>query len=300
MTAPRTWGFAALIVIGVVAQTVALVTLTVHTVCVVGPVVGWSGPIASPEIVAMAPPGAFVTFSWWANTTYAGGVSGLGGTSSVPLNSTESDFEVVNWTLNKLDTSVVYGIGPVETCQGDALVPTENISGAGISGCAGCPVVPAATAGVGSRLLIPSQFYYGDLPSAVINATYGPAPLGKFEWNMTGSEGSMTSSPALAQAGIGLEFLTSGPVVGLGVTITAHSVHFGVPVRLVSGGTRIVPASFPENWPWGPKGATTFWVTDTYIFPATSAQGTWQVYLPGANSPLSPGGLLFEQVSTSG
>lgn len=261
-----------------------------HIVCSQGPVLGWSGTLASPIAIAPAPPGGYVNSSYSLttvyNSTYEAGESGW---SDLPQNSSSADSEDLNWTLFSERSTTALGWGSEAQCNGDVLVP-----GTGLGGCGGCVVAPPAPAGIGQRLVVPSQLY-NDSSSALINASYSPTPIATITWSGNQSGVQWTNPAALSDRATIGPFYEYGHLFGLGISVRQSSIGFGVPIHLLAGGNEIVTASFPQDWPAGPPGGTTLTIEMTYVLPESSAQGTWAVYLPGGEGSFSPGGLLFEQ-----
>ncbi len=289
------WGVA----VGLLIPALVLGVGATHLVCTVGPVIGSSGWIASPDAFALAPPGGFVNFSFYELTVFnSSSSSAWGSYSELPLNTSVMDFNAVNWTLHDENSSVAFGWGSNAPCRGVSLAPGFGGAVPGLSGCSG-PITQPAPAGVGQRLDVPLQFTACGLPSAVVNATYGSTPLATFSWVANATSVGWDDPPALQAIGASPgPFNEHGQLFGLAITLKATTIDFGVPIHLLNGSQEIIPASFPQDYPWGPPGGTNLTISWTYVLPMTTGQGTWSVYLPGDSGPFSPGGLLFEQTSS--
>jgi hypothetical protein len=264
-----------------------------HQGCTVGPIIGWSGDLASPWYLALAPPGGFVNYSFWVQWTWSNHSYGFGGYTDVPVNATDSDFDVYNWTLQSERPTQVWGLGPSTPCPKYVL----GLVSAGWS-CA-CIVAPPTPGGVGQRLVVPSPFYSGSTPSAVINASYDAGPIGSvtfqpmdggIEWSNPGNLSGLpvTDGP----------FYEGGELVGLGFTIRMTTPHFGVPIRFVNGTVEDFTGTLPMNlWPTDPPQSMTYQCEMTYILPLTPTPQAWNIYAAGEGSPYSVGGLLFVQTA---
>ena len=287
------------VIAGVVVPALVLGIGATHTACSLGPVIGSSGLLASPDDIALAPPGGFVNSSVYVLTVYNSSFrTAMGAYSLLPQNSSSSTFELLNWTLHSELSSSAFGWGSNSPCPAASWPPASGTAGGWTSSCSTCPIAAPAHAGVGQRLVVPPQFNAGGVPSAVINESYGPMPFASFAWGLTqgGIGWSSLPQPAAAKISVG-PFYEHGQLFGLGVTLTSTGIQFGIPIHLLSGTEVVVPASFPADWPFGPPDGTNLTITMTYVFPATTGQGTWAVYLPGPGSPFSSGGLLFEQTA---
>ena len=281
MKRPARVGLAVGVAIGLVLTAGMLGTGATHLVCSQGPVIGWSGWLATPYTIPLAPPGGLVNSSFWIDI----GGAPVYGESTVPQNFSSADTDTLNWSLHSENTATAPGWGSSTPCPGSDLV-----MGPSAGGCGGCQVAPPATPGVGQRLEVPSRFA---VDSALINASYGTTPIASFSWTQAG-EGTQWSNLGTGAfpAGVG-SFYEYGHLIGLYLQIQVSSIHFGVPIRLTSGTMEIFPASFPESVP-----GTGYAANMTYVFPSVTDQGTWDVYAAGAGSPYSVGGLVFEQTAT--
>ncbi len=131
-----------------------------------------------------------------------------------------------------------------------------------------------------------------------MNASYGSEPNASFTWHETG--GGVTLSNLTGFAGLPVaisSFYEFGHLYGLNITFKQSGIKFGIPIHLTSGAMEDVTGSFPHDFPWAPPGDDYLSISMNYIFPADTAQGSWNVYLAGAGSPYSVGGLLFEQTA---
>ena len=271
-----------------------------HTVCSLGPAIGFSGPIASPTLLAIAPPGGLVNASSYVRTSNGTATTAYGSYTTTLVNSSVMDFEVVNWSLHSENSTSAFGWGSNSACPGLVLVPVGS-RGVMSFGSAPGPVPAPEPGGVGVRTQVPPQFVANGVPSAIMNETYGASPIGSVDWaaNAEGMEWE-GPSPALAALGTGIgPYYVNHTLFGCGVTISFTEIRFGVPIQLLNGTRETVPASFPGDWPIGPAGATNMTIAMTYVFPVPSGGGSWNVYLAGEGGPLSPGGLLFEQTATT-
>ena len=278
------------IALGVAFPALALGVGATHVICTKGPVIGWSGALATPDMVSIAPPGGSV------NSSYS--VPGGSGYSAIPQNSSSAFFDVYNWTLNSTISSVALGWGSNAPCPGDSLGTGPVGGNVPWSGCGGCAVAAPAPSGVGQRLIIPQQVFYGSLPSALMNATYGMTPNASVTWNESGGGVTWTNSTGLSGLPVTFApFYEYGALYGFAITLKQSGIHFGIPIHLITGGVENIAASFPQDLQRSSPGGVYLSITMTYVFPATTAQGTWAIYRAGAGSPFSVGGLLFEQTA---
>lgn len=259
--------------------------------CGPGTILGWSGPVATPIIVAIPPPGGLV--NWSASLTAPPGSPYTPGSDSSagPVNDTVAAYMIYNWTLGSIKASRTTGFLRSADCPLYDLRATANLGG----GCTGCVIAPAVSQGVGQRSVIPASFNTGQTTSVLLNASYPSIPLASFTWSYTLSGGVVIQTGDNLSAlfsTVGL-FRENGSVVGLGLRVVLDSVGFGVPVMLVGGGSSVYPSGVPEGFP----GATLV-VSLTYILPLSSEQGTWQVFAAGGSSGQPLGGYLFEQTAT--
>lgn len=297
----RAWtsALAAGAVVGFLLPAIALGVGTSHLVCVVGGITGWSGVIATPTDIALAPPGGAVNYSSSLNTVWSStDASGLTGASEAPLNWSTVDMYQQNWTFRSESTQRVLGWGASPQCPG---VLTANGGPTGEYGaCFACLIANATPSGVGNRLLIPQPVVVEGTPLASVNLSYAPSPAGSLSWTAT-STGvvSLSESAGLRELPVSVEpFYELGQFIGLGITLLQQQqLSFGVPIHFLNGSTVVVPASLPTDWPVGPAGATSFSLTLTYVLPASTDQGSWAVYLAGSGGAISAAGLLFEQTS---
>lgn len=294
------------IAVGVALSVLALgasVAHPTHVVCVEGPVLGWSGPLASPETIGVAPPGGYVDY--YVDVFNPGQTNYTGSFEEAPSpsNVTNADLQVFNWTLRSQATSTVSGSGPAVFCAKVVLVPTQNIPASDPSNRTMWPVLPSVAAGVGHRTVVPSQFNVGTIPSVSIDESYPLTPIGNFTWDIAknDTEWSITPDPALIHMrDLRLEpwnWPPTGGFFGTEIALSIANFSFGVPIHLLNGTEETVPASFPANWIWNTTGHTVFAGELDYMIPMTTGEGTWEVYLAGGGDSLSPGGLLFEQLT---
>lgn len=283
--------------LGIALPATALGVGATHTVCVEGAVMGWSGLIATPTVVGLAPPGGLVNVSYSEHVTVSSTYSWTDSAASAePVNDSSVDVGVSNWTLVSILAEQIPGWGPVVHC------PTfswgrGSLNGLVSGGCDGCQIAPPVPGGIGNRLEVPTQFYYDSVPSTILNASYTSSPAATFTWNGSARDVTWSSTGPL-------ENLTSyvGPfyegkvLVGLGVQVHYSSIHFGVPIQLTDGSREVIPASFPADIP-GPWENATIAIDYSYVFPLSTSQGSWQVYVPGLGSPYATGGLLFVQTA---
>ena len=273
----------------------------VHRVCVEGPEIGWSGPLASPLAIVLAPPGGLVNFSFWIETVFNPDYStGFGGGSAIPANNTFSDFEVVNWTLNASSSAEALGWGPSTPCPVGYLGPSGVTGQSEMSACAGCPLAPPVPPGVGHRLTIPQPLGQGSIPYAIVNLSYPATPIATLGWDIRGAGIQWTNPIGLGPLNVAVgPFYFNGSLLGLGLTLPLDQIDFGVWFHLSNGGSEVLPASFPADWIVGPQGGSSMTMSMTYVLPASTDQGEWEVFLPGNGGAFSPGGLLFEQINTT-
>lgn len=284
------------VVVGFLLPSAAFGVGASHTICSTGREIGWSGALATPDAIAMAPPGGFVVTQWWVywfiETDHR---SGEGGFNTAPVNSTSSWFDTVNWTLSSIVSSNEPGWGTSEHCLEYSYGFGSGNASVGVSGCGGCPILPPVPQGIGNRLNLPDQFSYGNLSSVMINASYGPTPDGTFSWHMSGNRSVLTGLTTLP-VNTSL-FYQNGAVLGLAITLHQRGTAFGIPFQLASGGTLNLPASLPTDISEGCACQSEMWINNTYILPIATDQGTWNVYWPGEGGPFSPAGLLFIQTA---
>lgn len=266
-----------------------------HVVCSKGSELGSSGPIETPFSIAAAPPGGMMLFTdnWWDNWTQGDSWYSYGstrGTFGDPVNNTQLDFGVYNWTLNAVGSSIALGPGSSTACPHEALTPGPSTLFEGAA------ILPPVPAGVGNRVVVPSNLSVSSpypllagVSSAVVNGSYSPTPAFTFTWSGSTS-GVLLPVPSTIPFPLQFgEYQVGGSVVGLSLQINVPVVSFGVPVHLVAGGTTVIPASLQLNDP-----NMTAWLGSvTYIFPLTTDQGTWSAYIAGADSHYPLGGLLF-------
>ena len=283
MRRPIVVGLAIGLAIGLAVPVLLLGVSESHVVCSVGPVIGSSGWISTPLDIALAPPGGSVNSSMAVGGSYR-----VAEGSSFPSNDTTVDTIALNWTLHSETSTTVLGWGTTSKCDGESLV-----AGTSIGGCGGCVVAPPTPAGIGQRLVVPSQL--GN-DFAVINGSYGSAPIASFNWSV--SNGGVTWSNPLGLAGMPVElgpFFERGQLFGFKVELSLSGIEFGVPIHLAAGGLRVIAASFPASVP-----GMTYAASMTYVLPASTAQGTWAIFLAGSGSAYPLGGFLFEETAGPG
>lgn len=298
---PATVALAVGIAIGLIIPVLVYTVGSTHVECTRGELLGWSRWLAMPEATGLAPPGGFVTFTWeelsvWSNPF---SLEGLGGGPTGLLNSTVAYYRVANWTMFAVDSDAVPGAGPSVTCPSYELgLGANGNQTLPFGGCAGCPVSPPTPAGVGSRLVIPSQVTYGNLSSSLLDASYGPTPNGSFAWSLVGGNLSVTGPSGLAGLNVVFEpYFNDSKIVGLAITIRQTLEQLEIPIRLLTGGTVDVPASYPTDWDLDSPATQHYWDNNTYLLPASDDQGSWNVYVPGAGSEFGLAGLLFVQTA---
>jgi hypothetical protein len=254
----------------------------------------------TPWYVALAPPGAYVNASYelkFASTNFT--VTEEGG-STFPSNVTNSQFEVDNWTLTSESSRVLPGWGPRISCAPYTLAGgPDTTDKVGSSGCGGCQVAPPVPGGVGQRLSVPEQFYYGSTPSTIINASYNSAPIASFSFQEV--DGGIQSSSPGNFSGLPVtfgSFYEYGKLYGFELSVSMSTIQFGIPIHLTNGTSATVPEAFPAGLTgFQSAGTVSFSVQMTYVFPSATSEGTWNVYAAGSGSPYSVGGLLFEQTA---
>ena len=298
MPQPLRTGLVIGVVVGLALAGAVLGVGATHIVCSAGPVLGQSGTLVTPLDVALAPPGGYVNASWLLKTVFSQNESvSILEWSTFPENSTRTDIFAYNWTLRGENSSTAPGWGSDSPCDGRTLIESGALAN-GSSGCGGCPIAPAVPAGVGQRTIVPEQFYYNGVPSVLINASYGEAPIASFSWNDTA--GALTWSNPGGFDGLPVSlapFYEFGVLYGLGITLSLSGIGFDVPIQLTNGQSITVPTSFPAAFNTQETSTTTMSITMTYILPLSTDQGSWNAYLPGDGGPFSLGGLLFEQTA---
>jgi len=280
-----------------------------HLVCVEGSLLGSSGPLATPVAIGVAPPGGYVSYGGGVLTSGQTNSTGSFVPSDFPLNNSSADLMIFNWTLHSQTAATVIGAGASATCPEAILAPTQDIPRGDPSNCTLWPIASPVPFGIGQRTAIPSQFQLGRIPSAIVNQSYPPVPIGNFTWDTGNSSGlptiSWTYAPQIEHAPPWNITVTIGPSVwpptpgyfGLAIMLDVHSIAFGVPIHLLNGTEETVPASFPANWIWNASGQSSMEAQISYVIPAATGEGTWNVYLAGGSNPLAPAGLLFQQVT---
>ncbi|MGB6501376.1 MAG: hypothetical protein WBG19_08270 [Thermoplasmata archaeon] len=280
--------------IGLILPLVILGVGVTHSICSQGPVIGRSGPLMSPWAIAVAPPGGFVNGSFSVNYTFPDSSYTIAGLSDLPMNSTVADYDVENWSLHSENSTEVSGRGPTVSCTSFLLV-----AGGESSSCTGCPIGPPTPGGIGQRVVVPEQFGFGSIPSAIINGSYNAPPIASFTFEEVGG-GLQVSNPGNF-SGLPVAygpFYEHGELYGLGLTIRMHSTHFGVPIRLTNGTVENFTGSLPADlMHTAPSEDISLVIKMVYVLPVTTAAGTWDVYVAGAGNPYSIGGLLFEQTA---
>ncbi len=261
----------AIVVGSVAALTIVMVSgggVPFHYACVQGPILGDSGLLNSPAAVYVPPPGGQVI---------AQGSLPPIGWSAASFNSTTAVLTVLNWSLFANRSVLVAGPGESVSCP-----PNDLESENGNSTNVGWTIGPGAPAGIGQRVTVPTTITGLGVPSAVIDGSYPPSPLGNFTWYIHGSEVYSRGSPSLTGAGVDV----SANATELVIHTESTAAHFGVPIVLTNDTTQVFPAMIVVN------------SSTTYVFPASTDQGTWDVYAAGDGSPYSIGGYLF--VETAG
>lgn len=287
------------VALGLLVPAVAFGVGATHVVCVVGGVTGWSGPLASPVDIALAPPGGYETYSWslatkWSSTDW----TGTSGSSSLLANWSRVDFYYLNWTYQPESSRLVPGWGSTHPCSG-LVRASDNAAGVPFGGCGACVIANATPAGVGQRLNVPQPANSAGTLLANVNLSYASSPVGSVDFEAT-SAGGLQWSESPAVRGLPITtgpFYENGQLFGLAITLTQDELAFGVPIHFLNGSNKVLPTSLPNGWPIGPAGATILQVVVTYILPVSSGQGSWSVYLAGPGPGVSAGGLLFEQMS---
>jgi hypothetical protein len=233
-----------------------------HTACEAGGVLGSSGPLWTTLGVYVPPPGGSARGVSVLNGTGFGG----GGQNSTAI------FGTYNWTLVVNRTVQVAGSGVSENCPADSLVALSDHAT-----CI-CSLGPGVPAGIGQRVELNTTSWE---PSSVVDANYSATPVGSISWQVAGSGFDLDESASLADSGLLFRWVNQS----LDANLTTRLDQFGIPIRLLSGGTEVVGGTFPVN------------STITYSFPAATDQGTWSVYSAGEGSPYPIGGYLFVQTA---
>jgi hypothetical protein len=300
MKHPMGVGLSIGVVVGLILAGLTLGVGT-HTVCVQGAAVGTGGPLLSPYDIAIAPPGGYVNSSWstWQNSSE--GSSQTSGGSAFPFNSSTSSFDIDNWTLYAERSTSTLGLGSEPRCPAYSLVASPGWSVAGISGCFGCSVLPATSGGIGQRVIVPPQFYLDTVPSVLVNGSYDSQPLSTVSFSLAQNGDWEQSNANNNLSGYGItfgEFIYNGTGFGASFSVTYKQSHFGVPIRFTNGTIEDFLGGLPtdENSTLY-SGNLSVSVTMTYVLPAASSASTWEVFLPGGDSPYALEGLLFEQTA---
>ncbi len=292
--------FAVAITCGIViGATITVTGLAAHTSCVQGKELGYSGRVATVAWLIVSPPGGSVNFSAWIQRTF--NVNGSQLTDGIgyfgSTNGTNAVITVLNWTMYSASSTHVSGFGPSVQCPAYNLVPSPPNATWG--GCPSCFVAPPVPASVGARVVLPSNLTILGYPSSIFNGTYAPEPLGNFSWEY--SNGDFTNwqeSPSLAAAGLTFtrehQSNASRDYLALSYSIPSNEIGLGIPIHLLTGGSRIVSTPVTSLYP-----SWTWWFNVTYNFPVTSDQGSWDVFEAAPGSPYSIGGLLFVMTASA-
>lgn len=295
------------VAVGLILASLSLGVGSTHVACSRGALVGWSGVLAAPDAIGLSPPGGAVTFSWennWGNVGGAGGGDIRGGPTSL-WNSTNAYFEVDNWTLYSVVSRTLAGPGERTPCPTyDVGTGTPGNQTVPWGGCAGCPVANATPPGVGERLEIPRQINYS-IPNASVwvdttflDAGYGPVPNATLTWHVQAGQIVDSGLSLGADRPVQLwPYYNGTRLFGLAISVTYTSMGLDIPVRLLNGTMIDIGQTYPGDMFLGGD-STSYFANFTYILPAVSDQGTWQVYTAGSGGPLSIDGLLFVQSST--
>lgn len=282
------------IALGLAIPAATFGTGVTHQGCAQGKVVGWSGWVATPWILAIQPPGGFVT--WSVNFTTHEGlyINTTGGASPELVNSTTTDYAIYNWTAVAETKTTVQGWGPNGDCPPIKLLPPSALR----SSCVGCPVAPTTPAGVGERSVIPTGFSSSSNASVKINATYPGTPSSTFSWSSSGAGdvlirniNNFSSYMSTSAAG---PLYVKGVFLGLGLQIQLSRIQFGVPIHMLDGTVQTLHSEMPASVP-----GAALSITITYAFPVTGDQGTWNMYYAGSDSAYPLGGFVFEQTATT-
>jgi len=292
-------GLTAGIVVGLCLPVVAFGVGATHLVCVRGPEIGTHPDLRVPAAIGLAPPGGLENLSYVEIQTFNQsawqkvGITGPADESSIGY------LDAYNWTGYEQSQQEQLGEGSSARCPSQVVVP----SGVAIDPATplwqygGLPLAPPIPAGIGNRVVLNPQQPLGP-DSAVINVNYSSSPVASFWWNYSsGLEWWNLNEIGGVPVEMG-PYYEDGVVVGLGIQTSVRNISFGVPIATASGGTDVIPASFPSALNLTGAGTISYFVNTTYIFPNSSDQGTWDVYLTGPGSPISPGGFFFVQVSS--
>jgi len=289
------------LVVGFAVSAIVLGVGTTHRVCSRGALVGWSGDLATPEAVGLAPPGGYVKFEWQSiiQPLNGPGGGGLGGGPTLLENSTAGYYEVDNWTLYNVDTTYALGWGASPHCANYMMgLGGGNNETIPWGGCAGCPIAPPTPAGVGERLEIPTQVQYGTLNTTILDASYGGTPNGTFSWYVQGGGVVETGLPGLSSLPVTLSsFYSKDTLFGLAITIRQTSESLDIPMHMTRGGVTDIAGSFPADWDLSGGLSVHYWDNNTYVLPLSTDQGSWAIYVPGSGAGIGLNGLLFVQTS---
>lgn len=294
------WLFAVALTCGsLIGAGVAAEGLAAHQVCSVGAVIGYSGTLATVQWLAVAPPGGYANLTEWnqITTRINGGTTSTFGEGFTGFtNGSVAALYTFNWTMNAVTLAWAPGFGAAASCPAYSLTPTAPSSGPW-ERCVGCWTTPQVPAGVGDRVVLPSNFSVDGIPSSEFNASYAAQPIGSFGWSF--SNGTLVgpwSSGSLDGSGLGwtnnLQWYDSIEYLPLTFSVPPSQMGIGIPIHLSAGGEVVAPVSVGAVLPgW------TSWFNVTYDFPVSTDQGTWDVYQAAPGSPESIGGMLFEQTA---
>jgi hypothetical protein len=274
------------VVVGVVVPIGSTATWTVNPGCAAGPVLGSSGPVLTPYVIAAPPPGGLV--AWNLTVQESPLTSTTGGSTGGPVNVTETVADVFNWTLRQ-------GIYLHHEPWSEPLSCPQVVAPAGrASQGASLRIAGPTPSGVGERTVVPAHFTLGNWSSVTLNVSYPSAATASFNWSSSGPDPlGFSGGPGWGALDATASRYYNGSVfVGLGITVQLSSVGFGVPIRLPGKLVDTYPASVPAAFGGGLLRADV-----TYVFPASVDQGSWEIFEAGAGSAFPVGGLLFEQTA---
>lgn len=284
----------------VIGATFVVTSLASHPICVYGNVLGSTGPLSTVIWVIVSPPGGSVNFTAASEQSMVedGQLVTVGSSISGSTNASIAVISILEWDLYSVVRSGQANLVPSVGCPSTAL--TFTYPGFAPSGCVGCVVAPSVPAAVGARVILPTNISFDDLPSSTFNGSYAPEPIGNFSWLYSGGVfRGWQVSPSLATQGIQVGQVNGPSEARAFFTVTYSTppdeMGIGIPILLQSGGTvfeRTTPADMAPD--------SSLWYNETYNFPASTDQGTWNVYLAAPASPFSIGGLLFEMTATAG
>ena len=274
------------VAVGVTFTTVVVGVGVSHQACAQGEVVGWSGNLAAIDALGVPPPGGLVNWTFFINNSASGG-SEWGGTTA-PVNSTEVDLTVQNWTAVAETPVTESGWGHAVACPAFQILPPSPAGGS----CLGCVLAPGVPGGVGERTAIPQVGFRGSTPTPLLNGSYPSTPLGTFSWSIVDGDLYTNFGNLTGFSGYAYQPKFGGPYAGLAIHASIDEVGFGIPIHFLNGTELTIPSGAPQGLLGG-----NLEIQVTYIFPGIGGNSTWAMYAAGGGSDYPLGGYLFEQLN---